>query len=439
MGCERMKYYCIGIKGTGMSTLAQILHDLGNEVSGYDDVKDHKFTQDGLEKRNIPIYYDQTHTIDKDTIVTYSVAFKEDHKELKRVKKLGLTVKKYSEIMGDVIDMFETIGVSGTHGKTTTSSLIKHLLENTLGCNYFIGAGDGYADKKNKYFVVESDEFNRHFTDYHPTYAIITNIEAEHLECYKDIDDIRNTFKQFANQTKKLVIANGDNEEIKKVNYNTKVIFYGFKEDNDVVIKNMEYKESGSIFDLYIKNEFFGHFDIPLYGSHMIQNATAAIIMAKELGLEKDTIHNLLETFHNAKRRFAEEKIKDCVIIDDYAHHPTEIKVTLDAVKQKYPNKRLVTIFVPNTYSRLKDFEQEFVNAFQVSDKTYFTEVDSNREKQTDYPGINSKKIIDQIKNGEMISLDTIDKLKDETSSVVCFLGCASVDKLIDSFKNLIK
>ena len=148
-----MKYYCIGIKGTGMSTLAQILHDLGNTVSGYDDARGHKFTQDGLEKRNIPIYYDNNHEIDKDTIVTYSVAFKEDHPELKRVKELGLEIKKYNEIMADIIAMFDTIGVSGTHGKTSTSSLIRHLLEKTVGCNYFIGAGDGMATKENKYFL----------------------------------------------------------------------------------------------------------------------------------------------------------------------------------------------------------------------------------------------------------------------------------------------
>ena len=434
-----MKYYCIGIKGTGMSTLAQILHDLGNEVSGYDDAKGHKFTQNGLEKRNIPIYYDHNHPIDKDTIVTYSVAFKEDHEEMKRVRNLGLTIKKYSELMGDVINLFETIGVSGTHGKTTTSSLIRHLLEETLGCNYFIGAGDGYANKNNKYFVVESDEFNRHFTDYHPTYSIITNIEAEHLECYKDINDIRNAFEIFANQTKKLVVANGDNEEVKKINYKTNVKFYGFKEDNDIVIKNMELLETGSVFDLYIDNKLFGHFDIPLYGKHMVANAAAAITIAKELGLSKEQIHELLETFHNAKRRFAETKIGNCVIIDDYAHHPTEIKVTLEAVKQKYPNKRLVVVFAPNTYSRTKDFKEEFIEAFRIADKTYLTEIDCNRERQEDYPGITSHIIVDNLKNGDMISVDTINKLENEKDSVVCFMSCAYVDKLIDSFKNLIK
>lgn len=434
-----MKYYCIGIKGTGMSTLAQILSDLGNEVSGYDDAKGHKFTQDGLEERNIPIYYDGNHVLDKDTIVTYSVAFKEEHPEIQRVKKLGLTVKKYNEIMGDVIDMFETIGVSGTHGKTTTSSLIRHFLEETVGCNYFIGAGDGYATKKNKYYVVESDEFNRHFTAYHPTYAIITNIEREHMECYKDLDDIRNTFEIFARQTKKLVVANGDNEEIRKINYATKVLFYGFNENNDVVIKNMNLTEKSSEFDLFINNELYGHFNIPLFGKHMVMDATAAIIVVKELDLKKDTIEKLLQTFHNAKRRFEEQRVGNSIIIDDYAHHPTEIKVTLEAVKQKYPNKRLVVVFAPNTYSRTKDFKNEFIDAFKVADKTYLTEIDCNREKKEDYPGITSHIITDNLKGSEIISIDTMDKLKDEVSSVVCFMGCAYVDGLIKAYKEVIE
>lgn len=430
-----MKYYCIGIKGTGMSTLAQILSDLGNDVSGYDDAKGHKFTQDGLEARNIPIYYDGNHEISPDTIVTYSVAFKEDHPEMKRVKSLGLTIKKYNEIMGDVIDEFTTVGVSGTHGKTTTSSIIRHLLENTVGCNYFIGAGDGHATRENKYYVVESDEFNRHFIAYHPTYSIITNIEAEHLECYKDIDDIRSTFEIFANQTKKLIVANGDNEEVRKINYKTKVLFYGFNENNDIVIKNVYLAETGSSFDLYINNELYGHFSIPLYGKHMVMDAAAAITMVKEIGLEKDTIEKLLKTFKNAKRRFAEQRVGESIIIDDYAHHPTEIKVTLEAVKQKYPNKRLVVVFVPNTYSRTRDFKDEFIEAFKIADKTYLTEIDCNREKPEDYPGISSSIIISGLESGEIISESTIDKLLKEKDSVVCFMGCAYVDGLINAYK----
>lgn len=434
-----MKYYCIGIKGTGMSTLAQILSDLGNDVSGYDDATAHKFTQDGLEKRNIKIYYDHEHKIDKDTIVTYSVAFSQDHPEIKRVKEMGLTIKKYNEIMGDLIDQFTTIGVSGTHGKTTTSSLIRHMLETTLGTNYFIGAGDGLASKDNKYFVVESDEFNRHFLAYHPVYSVITNIEEEHMEIYKDIDDIRDTFSKFANQTKKLVVANGDNLEVRKIDYKTPVIFYGFNDNNDAIIKNMELSEKGSSFDLYINNELFGHFDLPLYGKHMVMDAAASIIIVKELGLAYEQIHELLLTFHNAKRRFSIEEINDTVIVDDYAHHPTEIKATLEAVKQKYPNKKLTVIFKPNTYSRTKDFLNEFIDSFKIADMTYLTEIDCNREKQSDYPGITSHLIIDKLDNADIISEDTIDKLKNEKGSVVCFMGCAYVDSLISKFKELIK
>ena len=424
-----MKYYCIGIKGTGMSTLAQILFDLGNEVSGYDDAVGHKFTQDGLEERGIPIYYDQNHEIDKDTIVTYSVAFKEDHPEIQRVKNLGLQIKKYNEIMGNVIDMFKSIGVSGTHGKTSTSSMIKHILSNTIGCNYFIGAGDGYASSENEYFVVESDEFNRHFTAYHPKYSIITNIEAEHLECYKDIDDIRDTFELFANQTSKFVIANGDNMEVKKINYNTRVIFYGFE---------LKLEKNGSIFDLYIKEELYGSFEVPLFGKHMVSNACAAIIMCKQIGIEKEDIYNLLKTFKNAERRFAIEKIGKTIIIDDYAHHPTEIKATLEAAKQKYPDKRLIAIFKPNTYSRTKDFADEFAESLQLADKTYLTEIDSNREKQEEYPGVTSQIILNKINNAELISEETINKLDNVEESVICVMSCAYVENLINSIKNYI-
>lgn len=422
-----------------MSTLAQILADLGNTVSGYDDAKDYKFTQKGLDERKIPIYYDNNHNIDKDTIVTYSVALTQDHKELQRVKSLGLTIKKYNEIIGDIVDMFDTIGVSGTHGKTTTSSLIKHILEQSIGqCNYFIGAGDGHASKDNKYFVLESDEFNRHFLAYNPKYSIITNIEKEHLEIYKDIDDIRSTFEKFANQTKELVVACGDNKEIRKINFKTKVLYYGFNDDNDIIIKNPVLNELGSSFDIFINNTLYGHFDIPLYGKHMILNAAAATIICKNLGIEQEKIQAAFKTFQNAQRRFAIEKIKDTIIIDDYAHHPTEIKVTLEGVKQKFPDKKIVVVFKPNTYSRTKDFTNQFIDSLSIADKVFLTEIDSNREKQEDYPGITSSIITDKIEGGEIISEETIKKLEPYKKEVVCFMGCAPVAHLISEFKKIL-
>ena len=285
--------------------------------------------------------------------------------------------------------------------------------------------------------VQESDEFNRHFTAYHPTYAIITNIEREHMECYKDIDDIRNTFEIFANNTSKFVVANGDNQEVRKINYKTKVLFYGFGFNNDAVIKNMKLDEDASRFDLYIKDELYGSFEVPLFGKHMVSDAAAAILMCRELGIPKERIYESLKTFKNAKRRFAISRIDETIIVDDYAHHPTEIKDTLEAVRQKFPDKRVVVVFKPNTYSRTIDFKNEFIDALNVADKAFLTEIDCNREKQEDYPGVTSQIIVDGLRDGDMISEETIDKLIPEFNSVIVFMSCAYVDGLINALAKL--
>ena len=433
-----MKYYCIGIKGAGMSTLAQILYDLGNEVSGYDDNSNYKFTQDGLDSRGIKIYYDNIHDIDKDTIVTYSVAFDINHKELVRVREMGLVVKPYAEIMGTVIEQFSTIGVSGTHGKTSTSSMVKQILDNSYGCNYFIGAGDGKASLDKEYYVVESDEYNRHFLYYHPKYSIITNIEEEHMEIYKDIDDLKNTFEKFANQTKELVVANGDNDVVRSIKYNTKVIFYGFNKNNDVVIKDLVLDDEGSSFYInYLDTNY--KFKLPIYGKHMVMNAVAAIIICLYIGVDIDTIEKSLLNFKNAKRRMETRTIGDTIIIDDYAHHPTEIKVTLEAIRQKYPNKILTVIFRPNTYSRVKDFYREFASSLLVANHIYLTKVSSNRESSLDYPNIESNMIGDLIVGCKYVEEDTINILEPEIGNVVCFMGCADNSKLISGFIDLLK
>jgi len=425
-----MKYYCLGIKGAGMSTLANILYDLGNDVEGYDDVRDYKFTCEGLEKRGIKIFYDNEHPLDKDRIVTYSVALPQDHKELVRCRDNGLTIKRYNDILGEITAMFDTICVSGTHGKTTTSSLITHILQGREEVNYFIGDGSGHATKDNKYFVIESDEFNRHFLVYHPKYTVITNIELEHTEIYKDIEDIKETFRTFANRTENFIVACGDNTNIRDIHFDKKVIYYGFNKDNDVYADNIVMDGNGSKFDLYINNELYGHFDLPLFGKHMILNAMASIIICKEQGITKEMMIERLHTFKNAKRRFAIEEVNNTIIIDDYAHHPTEIKVTLEAARQKYPDRELVAVFKPNTYSRTQKFPKEFQEALNIADKQYLTEIECNREKPEDYGNVTSKVIFDGLSNGEMMSDKEVNSLATHKGSVICIMSCANISHL---------
>ncbi len=432
-----MKYYCIGIKGAGMSSLAQILYDLGNDVIGYDDNKEYKYTQKGLDERGIKIYY-ESHELDKDTIVTFSKAFSEDHEEIVRLKNSGFTIKKYNEIMGDLTKQFYSICVSGTHGKTTTSNIIRYLLEDSVGCNYFVGSGFGYAKKDNKYFVIESDEYNRHFLAYWPKEVIITNIELEHTECYKDLEDIENTFLEFANKAEEKIYVCGDYPNIRKLNFKKNVIYYGENENNDVVCKNIVLDTAGCSFDMYVKNEFIRNFRLPLYGKHMVLDALIAIYVSLEKGIDKDKIYEKLLNFLNTSRRFVVENYKGSIIVDDYAHHPTEIKATIESCRQKFPNKKLTVVFVPNTYSRTKDLCDDFVKVLSLADNVYVSEILSDREKSEDYPLVTSKIITDKIASSKIIGVDNINLLDKSFDDVVCFVGCAKTSHLIKAYKERI-
>ena len=433
-----MKYYCIGIKGAGMSTLANILSDLGHEVSGYDDARGYKFTEEGLNKRNIKIYY-EPHEMDKDTIVTYSKAFRPDHPEMKRMKDLGLTIKEYNQVVGDVTSLFETIGISGTHGKTTTSLLLSDILKNTIGCNYFVGDGTGYAKKENKLFVIESDEYNKHFLAYHPSIAVITNIELDHTECYDGLEDIINSFKIFGNKSN-LVVACGDDKNIKKISFEKPVIYYGFNKENNIYADNIELTDTGSKFDVYINKEYFDSYDLPLFGKHMILNALACITIANNYNIDKESIKKYIKEFKGAKRRFKEDIINGYTIIDDYAHHPTELSVTIDAARQKYPNREIVAVFLPNTYSRTEVMMNEFADALKKADKAYIMDIHCDRERAEDYPGVSSDTLIDLVPNSEKVSVETVEKLlKHREKSVICFMSCANIYVILDKFKDIIK
>ncbi len=428
-----MKYFCVGIKGSGMSTLASILSDLGNEVAGYDDNQKHAYTQDGLEERGINIYYNQDHPIDPDTIVTYSKAFSNDHPEIKMLREKGLEFVEYNELLGKLTSMFNTVCVSGTHGKTTTSLMLSGIMNNTIGTNYFVGDGSGHATKENEHFVIESCEYMKHFLAYHPTVTIITNIELEHVECYNGIEDIRNTFQTLANRGKE-VIACGDDENIRLLNLTPNVTYYGFGENNDVRAINIEMGSFGSTYDVIYKGENLGKFHIPLTGKHMILNSLAAISTSLYYGIDLEHIKDNLSNFQSPKRRFKESFVGDNVVIDDYAHHPTELKVTIEAARAKYPDKQIIAIFKPNTYSRTEALEDGFVEALSTADVTYLTPIDCNREKQSDYPNVSSDNIVNRIPGAKLIEDTNTQELLPYDNACILFMSCANIYSMKDKY-----
>jgi len=431
------KYYFVGIKGSGMSSLAQVLHDLGNEVIGYDDNHHHAYTQIELDKRNIKIYY-ETPELSNDTIIVRTSAVRDTHKEIINAKELGLEIKQYYELLGELTDKYRTIAISGCHGKTTTTALLSHIFSNTVGCSYIIGDGTGVADKNSDLFFIEACEYCRHFLNYHPTYTIITNMELDHVDYYKDFEDYKSAYQAFADQTKKTVIAWGDSEDIRSLNLKNK-LYYGFNEDNDVVCKNLQLKETGSEFDVYIKGEYYDHFDLPLLGEHMVLNALAVITICYLENLSPESIKEQISTFKGAKRRFQETFIGDVVTVDDYAHHPTEVAATIKAARQKYPNKEVIAIFKPNTYSRTKELYKDFIEALNLADKAYVTDITCDRELPSEFPGVTSDLIIDGLNNGEHIGDETIEKLLKHNNAVLLFMSCKDIYTMKGNFEKLLK
>jgi UDP-N-acetylmuramate--alanine ligase len=437
---DNMKYYFVGIKGSGMSSLAQIMYDLGNKVIGYDDDPKPKYTEEELKKRNIQIYYDSSYNL-SDEIIVYSPAFKESHKELMRAKALGLKCYLYNELLGELSKTYDSIAICGCHGKTTTTALLSHALNDindSPGANYLIGDGTGYANKDNKYFVIEACEYKRHFLYYYPKYIIMTNIELDHTEYYKDLDDIKSAYKEFSTHASDLIIACGDDSNIRSLNMSN-VLYYGFNDNNDIVAKNILMNSTGSSFDVYIKGEFIGHFDLGIYGNHMVLNALSVIGISHLLNLNMEGLSNTLKTFKGANRRFKEKKISDIITIDDYAHHSTEIRVTIESARQKYPDGEIIAVYLPNTYSRTKDMYKEEAESLNKADKAYVMDIKADREYQEDYPGISSDLIINLLNNGEKISLDTADKLLKHKDSVIIFMSCTSIYQLEEKFEELLK
>lgn len=435
-----MKYYMAGIKGAGMSALALLLSDLGYEVIGYDDAKEHRFTEDKLIERGIKIYTEKNDELTSECIVVYSPALKlDEHPELIRAQARGCQIYEYQEMLGLLSKKFDTIGISGCHGKTTTTSMLSHIIDEIEGCSYIIGDGRGHGNKESNRFIIEACEYRRHFLAYDPEYVVITNIEMDHTDYYKDMDDMISAYEEFANKASKMVIACGDDQYTRYLKVNPQIYFYGLGEDNDIQARDVEYRNDGTSFDVFVEDEYYGHFDLPLFGKHMLLNALAVIAICHYERLDAKQVAKSLKTFKGAERRFKETIVGNNVIIDDYAHHPTEVKVTIKGARQKYPDKKIIAIFKAHTFSRVEEFQDEFAEALNLADFAYVMDINYDREKPEDYPGVDAYTIINKLDHGDYIEAGMADKLMEYDNAVMLFMSSKEIYILEEEYKKLLE
>lgn len=397
----------IGIGGISMSGLAEILSCEHFTVSG-SDAKKSALTKH-LEQLGITVFYGQTseNIIPGIDLVVYTAAISEDNPEFSRAKELGIPMISRAELLGQIMDNYgNSIAVAGTHGKTTTTSMISQILlaanaDPTISVGGILKAIDGNLRVgKSDIFLSEACEYTNSFLHFYPKYSIILNIEAEHLDFFKDIHDVRNSFRKFAENTRSdgTVIINGDIENQEEITRGLpcSVITFGFSEDCDYYAADITFDEKAcASFTVMHQGKSLMAISLSVPGMHNVSNSLSAIALALELNISNEAILAGLLAFGGANRRF---QYKGCLngvtIIDDYAHHPTEIRATLTAAKN-YPHNRIVLAFQPHTYSRTKAFLDEFAEVLSLADVVVLADIYAAREKNL--YGISSTDLLDKI------------------------------------------
>ena len=434
---KNKQIWFIGIKGTGMAALALVLKDLGFDVAGSDIAK-YTFTQEPLIKAGIKISSFAADNIkDNGQVIVKGNAFKADNVEVQACESKNVTWQSYPDTVEEIIKMHTSIGVSGTHGKTSTTGLLAHVLGEAAPTSYLIGDGEGKGVKNSRFFVYEADEYRRHFLAYHPDYQIMTNIDFDHPDYFKDQSDYTSAFQTAARQTQKGLFVWGGNSRLKQLKADCPKYTYGFNSDDDFQAVAITRSTQGSSFTVLNHGQNIGHFTIHLFGDHNILNATAVIAVAYTEKIPLADIQQGLLTYQGAKRRFSEKDFKDINIIDDYAHHPTEMRATIQAARQKFPDKRLVVVFQPHTFSRTKKYASDFEEILRGVDKAYITPIyASAREKSGD---ITSDDLVAKIPGAEVIDLDNIADLAQNKDSVIVFMGAGDITKYEDALEKLLK
>ncbi|WP_065581325.1 UDP-N-acetylmuramate--L-alanine ligase [Staphylococcus hominis] len=428
-------YHFVGIKGAGMSSLAQIMHDLGHEVQG-SDIEKYVFTEGALKNKGIKILPFSVDNIHEGMVVIQGNAFPATHEEIVRAHELKLDVIRYHDFLGQVINQYTSVAVTGAHGKTSTTGLLSHVMNGDKKTSFLIGDGTGMGLPGSDYFAFEACEYRRHFLSYHPDYAIMTNIDYDHPDYFKNIDDVASAFQEMANNVKKAIIAWGDDEHLRNLKADVPIYYYGLSKNDDVYADNIQITENGTQFDVYINGEYYDQFLTPQYGNHNVQNALAVITISYLEKMDVNNIKEALETFGGVKRRFNETFVSKQVLVDDYAHHPREISATIETARKKYPNKDVVAVFQPHTFSRTQAFLDEFADALSKADHVFLCEIFGSIRENTGELTIQD--LINRIDGSALIDENSIDVLEKFDNAVILFMGAGDIQKIQRAYEEKI-
>jgi len=430
--------YFIGIGGIGMSALARYFSKIGKHVAGYD--KTITEITSNLQKNGIQIHFnDSVVSIPKkfqnkkNTLVVFTPAVSSDHSELNFFIEQGFQIMKRAEVLGLITKNTFCFAVAGTHGKTTTSAILGHVMQPYKATSFLGGISENYHSNlifgAEEISVVEADEFDQSFLQLSPNIACITSMDADHLDVYGEHTSLVNSFKKFANQVSDiLIVAKGTNID---------GLSYALNEDADYKITNIRNANGYYIFDVTTPKNHISDIEFSLPGKHNMMNALAAIAMADSYGISLESIKRSLKSFKGVERRFS-YKIKTDVLtlIDDYAHHPTEINVVYNSIKELYPTQKNVVIFQPHLFSRTKDFIEDFAIALAQFDEILLLDIYPAREQPIE--GVSSLWLLKKIlnKNKKITHKKNLVKdIKNSNASIVAMLGAGDIGKMVEDVK----
>ena len=432
-----------------MSAIARYCRHAGLNVSGYDRTPSP--VTEALEKEGIPVHFDSNVSLippaPEETLVIYTPAVPSDMAEMVYVRAHGYRIVKRAEALGEITSGKRCLAVSGTHGKTTTSTMLAHILtESGEGCTAFLGGisknyGTNLLLSDNDVIVAEADEFDRSFLHLHPEAAVVTSMDADHLDIYSDIDDLRRTFVKFGLQTGKyLVIKKGLEERFRSAGARAEILTYG--KDGDFYASDIVSDGTGRMFfTLNTPYGIFKEFHAGVPGLVYIENATAAAAMSMLHGVPVESIRKAISTFCGVVRRFdIRLNIPGHTYIDDYAHHPAELAATISSIRQIWPGRKICGIFQPHLYSRTKDFYPEFASSLSLLDSVILLPIYPAREEPI--PGVSSEMILDRITLQDKRIIEKQDLLAEISNhdfDILVTFGAGDIDRFVKPIESLLK